>query len=162
MVTRVTTPGNYSAVLTNLLAAQQRQQDAGNKVATQRNGDNLKDYARKSELLTAMRDLREAGCDILTLGQYLQPTRAHLSVVEYVTPQKFNEYGAVALFVQRARRAYQGFEMNVENKTDVARLCRLVEGMPLAIELAATWMKILSPAEIGISMILRCASPRLS
>ena len=48
------------------------------------------------ELLTAMRDLREAGCDILTLGQYLQPTRAHLSVVEYVTPQKFNEYVAIA------------------------------------------------------------------
>src|SRR6476661_4142774 len=43
------------------------------------------------ELLTAMRDLREANCDILTLGQYLQPTRAHLPVVEYVTPQKFQE-----------------------------------------------------------------------
>jgi lipoic acid synthetase len=48
------------------------------------------------ELLTAIRDLREAGCDILTLGQYLQPTRAHLPVVEYVTPQKFQEYGAMA------------------------------------------------------------------
>lgn len=48
------------------------------------------------ELLTAFRDLREAQCDILTLGQYLQPTRAHLPVVEYVTPQKFQEYGAIA------------------------------------------------------------------
>jgi lipoic acid synthetase len=48
------------------------------------------------ELLTALRDLREAQCDILTLGQYLQPTRAHLPVIEYVTPQKFQEYGAVA------------------------------------------------------------------
>jgi lipoic acid synthetase len=48
------------------------------------------------ELFTAMRDLREAQCDILTLGQYLQPTRAHLPVVEYVTPQKFQEYGAIA------------------------------------------------------------------
>jgi lipoyl synthase len=48
------------------------------------------------ELLIAMRDLREAQCDILTLGQYLQPTRAHLPVVEYVTPQKFQEYGAIA------------------------------------------------------------------
>src|SRR5687768_10494551 len=47
------------------------------------------------ELLTALRDLREAQCDILTLGQYLQPTRAHLPVVEYVTPQKFQEYGAL-------------------------------------------------------------------
>ena len=48
------------------------------------------------ELFTAMQDLRSASCDILTLGQYLQPTRAHLPVVEYVTPQKFDEYGAVA------------------------------------------------------------------
>lgn len=58
MVTRVTTPGNYAAVLTNLLAAQQRQQDAGNKVATQKNGDDLKDYAKSSELLTAMRTVQ--------------------------------------------------------------------------------------------------------
>ncbi len=55
MVTRVTTPGNYSAVLTNLLAAQQRQREAGDQVATQKNGQNLKDYAKSSELLTAMR-----------------------------------------------------------------------------------------------------------
>jgi len=58
MVTRVTTPGNYSAVLSNLLAAQKRQQEAGDKVATQRNGNDLKDYARQSELLTAMRSVQ--------------------------------------------------------------------------------------------------------
>jgi flagellar hook-associated protein 3 FlgL len=58
MVTRVTTPGNYAAVLANLLAAQQRQQDAGNKVSTGKNGDDLKDYARSSELLTAMRGVQ--------------------------------------------------------------------------------------------------------
>jgi lipoic acid synthetase len=44
------------------------------------------------ELLTAMRDLRAAGCDILTLGQYLQPTLKHLPVVEFVAPEKFAEY----------------------------------------------------------------------
>jgi flagellar hook-associated protein 3 FlgL len=57
MVTRVTTPGNYSAVLANLLAAQQRQQDAGNKVATQKNGVNLKEYAGSAEILTSMQSL---------------------------------------------------------------------------------------------------------
>jgi flagellar hook-associated protein 3 FlgL len=55
---RVTTPGNYSLVLSNLLAAQQRQLDAGQKVATQRNGVDLKDYARDAELLTGMRSLQ--------------------------------------------------------------------------------------------------------
>jgi lipoic acid synthetase len=47
------------------------------------------------ELYTAMQDLRAASCDILTLGQYLQPTRQHLPVHEYVTPQRFEQYGAI-------------------------------------------------------------------
>jgi lipoic acid synthetase len=45
------------------------------------------------ELLVAMEDLRGAGCDILTLGQYLQPTIKHLPVSEFVSPEKFQEYG---------------------------------------------------------------------
>ena len=45
------------------------------------------------ELLVAMEDLRGAGCDILTLGQYLQPTMKHLPVSEFVSPEKFQEYG---------------------------------------------------------------------
>lgn len=39
-----------------------------------------------------MRDLRAAGVDVLTLGQYLRPTDHHLAVVEYVTPEKFDQY----------------------------------------------------------------------
>jgi lipoic acid synthetase len=46
----------------------------------------------EDELLQAMRDLRGANCDILTLGQYLQPTLKHLPVVEFVPPEKFAEY----------------------------------------------------------------------
>ena len=58
MVSRVTTSGNYSAVLTNLLAGQQRLSEAGNRVSTQKNGQNLKDYAKSSEVLTAMRTVQ--------------------------------------------------------------------------------------------------------
>lgn len=47
----------------------------------------------ENELFMAFSDLRNAGCDILTLGQYLQPTLKHLPVVEFVTPEKFHEYG---------------------------------------------------------------------
>ncbi len=50
----------------------------------------------EAELFEAMRDLREANCDILTLGQYLQPTLKHLPVVEFVRPETFEEYGRVA------------------------------------------------------------------
>jgi lipoyl synthase len=47
---------------------------------------------REDEILTAMSDLRAAHCDILTLGQYLQPTLKHLPVVEFVSPEKFKEH----------------------------------------------------------------------
>jgi lipoyl synthase len=50
----------------------------------------------EEELFTALADLRGVGCDLLTLGQYLQPSLKHLPVVEYVTPEKFAEYGARA------------------------------------------------------------------
>jgi lipoic acid synthetase len=41
------------------------------------------------DVLQAARDLRGAGVDIVTFGQYLQPTKKHLNVVEFVTPEKF-------------------------------------------------------------------------
>ena len=50
----------------------------------------------EGELFTAMEDLRGANCDILTLGQYLQPTLKHLPVSEFVHPDKFVEYKALA------------------------------------------------------------------
>jgi lipoic acid synthetase len=46
----------------------------------------------EEEIFTAMRDLRAVNCDMLTLGQYLQPTLKHLPVVEFVRPEKFAEY----------------------------------------------------------------------
>lgn len=41
------------------------------------------------EVEQTMKDLRSAGVDALTLGQYMQPTKRHLKVIEYVTPEKF-------------------------------------------------------------------------
>lgn len=45
----------------------------------------------KSETLEAMQDLRSSGCDIVTLGQYLQPTLHHLTVERYLPPEEFDE-----------------------------------------------------------------------
>ena len=47
---------------------------------------------RKMSVFQTMRDLREVGCDILTLGQYLRPSRKHLPVAEFVTPEQFDAY----------------------------------------------------------------------
>jgi lipoic acid synthetase len=46
----------------------------------------------KSEVLATMQDLAAQGTDILTLGQYLQPTREHLPVIRFVHPDEFTEY----------------------------------------------------------------------
>lgn len=50
----------------------------------------------EAELLEALRDLRVAGCELLTLGQYLQPTLRHLPVVEFVPPERFARLGELA------------------------------------------------------------------
>ena len=68
------------------------------------------------------------------------------------------EHAAVALFMQRAGHAAPGLAFRAPGRgpgiceadlAAIAHICRLVEGMPLAIELAATWSRVLSPAEIA-------------
>ena len=51
----------------------------------------------REEILQTMDDLRAAGCKVMTIGQYLQPTSANLEVKEYVTPETFEEYGRIGL-----------------------------------------------------------------
>ena len=50
----------------------------------------------EEEVVVALEDLRRAGCDILTLGQYLQPTLKHLPVMEFISPEAFDAYGRTA------------------------------------------------------------------
>jgi len=50
----------------------------------------------EAEVIEAMRDLRSVGCDLLTLGQYLQPTLHQRPVVEFVPPARFEALGAMA------------------------------------------------------------------
>jgi lipoic acid synthetase len=52
---------------------------------------------RDDELVDVMRDLRGVGCDVLTIGQYLQPTKQHLPVDRFVPPQTFASWREMAL-----------------------------------------------------------------
>lgn len=45
-----------------------------------------------AEVEQTLKDLRASGVDCLTLGQYMQPTKRHLKVIEYVTPEKFKHW----------------------------------------------------------------------
>ena len=50
----------------------------------------------EEEILSTLDDLADAGCSIVTLGQYLRPTMKHYPVAEYISPQKFAMYGDLA------------------------------------------------------------------
>jgi lipoic acid synthetase len=62
---------------------------------------------REEEVLDLFRDARAAGCDILTIGQYLQPTKQHLPVVEFVHPDRFRAYEEAA-YALGFRAVYAG------------------------------------------------------
>lgn len=76
----------------------------------------------------------------------------HLSGMEFPewgTPADALNYAATKLFMNSAVRARPGFELTADNLDDVARICRLAQGMPLGIVLAAAWLAVLTPAEIA-------------
>jgi len=51
----------------------------------------------EEEVIQTMKDLREVNCDIITIGQYLQPTKKHLPVKEFITPDQFKKYETLGL-----------------------------------------------------------------
>lgn len=75
------------------------------------------------QILQTMKDLREINCDVITLGQYMRPTKRHMKVVEYVKPEKFEYWKEKALelgFVYCAsgplvRSSYKAGESFIEN-----------------------------------------------
>jgi len=93
----------------------------------------------EAELFTALADLRRAGCDVLTLGQYLQPTLRHLPVVAFISPARFAQYKTVAeqlgfLFVASGpmvRSSYHADEFNLPAAAGVMDPARPPRGTPL-------------------------------
>jgi predicted ATPase len=64
---------------------------------------------------------------------------------EHVDPQTLADCESAALFVQQARAVRADFELTAENMLDIAKICVRLEGLPLAIELAAARSKLLTP-----------------
>lgn len=80
------------------------------------------------------------------------------------TPETLAQYAAVALFVERAQSVQPSFALDESNATAVAEICRRLDGLPLAIELAAVRVKILPPkallAKLKHRLPLLTAGPR--
>jgi len=84
---------------------------------------------KDEEVEKTMQDLRQVGVDCLTLGQYMQPTKRHLKVVEYVTPEKFAQFEKMGLemgFLYTAsgplvRSSYKAGEFFIKNIIETKR-----------------------------------------
>ena len=77
------------------LQALRRAKELSPKVVT-KSGVMLGLGETEPELFQTMDDLREIGCQVLTMGQYLRPSPKHLPVVEYIRPEQFEFYGEIA------------------------------------------------------------------
>jgi predicted ATPase len=64
-------------------------------------------------------------------------------------PRQLRRYAAVGLFTERARAAAPGFELTGGNAAAVAEICRRLDGLPLAVELAAARVRLLPPQELA-------------
>jgi lipoic acid synthetase len=51
----------------------------------------------QDEIVDVMRNLRQIGCELLSLGQYLAPSQAHHPVIDFITPEKFAEYEKIGM-----------------------------------------------------------------
>lgn len=81
-------------------------------------------------------------------GEYEYIVRPLATPLQEGTPERLLEFASVQLFADRARAVNPDFEVTRENAEAVATLCHQLEGLPLAIELAAAWAQSLTPAEI--------------
>ncbi len=72
-----------------------------------------------------------------------------LAFPDWETPENLMTYTSIELFLQSARRVRPGFELEPEDGVYLARISRLVEGMPLGLEIAASWVDTLSVQEIA-------------
>ena len=76
------------------------------------------------------------------------PMKTPEPVQQRISSEELAAYDSVQLFVDRAAAILQGFELTDENCDSVARLCRQLDGIPLAIELAVVWLRALSLHQI--------------
>jgi predicted ATPase/DNA-binding CsgD family transcriptional regulator len=94
---------------------------------------------------------------LVTTRQALEISGEHLISVRSLAtpgpddtppPSLLQKYDAVALFTERAQAVAPGFQLSEENHEAVAALCHRLDGIPLALELAAARMRVLSPQQI--------------
>ena len=118
--------------------------------------DNFENLLEQAELLSEMLSRVPALTLLITSREALTLQEEWLYAVSgFPTPsvqgslEQFETNTAVQLFLQRARRSDSSLTLTDKAHRHIARICELVDGMPLGIELAATWVRVLSIEEIA-------------
>jgi predicted ATPase/DNA-binding XRE family transcriptional regulator len=95
-------------------------------------------------LATSRESLTTAGEQAYRMSSLAVPSKSEL-----LSTEEMSQYGAVQLFTDRATSADNRFTLSVESAPHVAEICRRLDGIPLAIELAATRVRALSPKQLA-------------
>ena len=134
--------------------------------------ERLRDYLRERKILIVLDNLEQITEAVPMIGELLSNS-ANLKILatsrvrlylrfehEFTLPplgvpidkrlsaDELSEYPAVALFTERAKAAKASFELTEENAQSIGEICRKLDGLPLAIELAAVRVKLLAPQAI--------------
>ena len=102
-------------------------------------------------LVTSRHKLNRHGETVVTLDGLDFPSPARVAELDG-TPASLAtllQFSAVRLFVETIRRAHGNITLRDADVTDIARICQIVQGIPLALLLAAPWIELFSPAEIA-------------
>jgi predicted ATPase len=106
-------------------------------------GEMIEHARRSTVLVTSRTPLRLRGEVVYPVAPLELPERAHGIPVD-----ELRRLDSVRLFVDRARQARPDFELSTVNADDVSELCLRLDGLPLALELAAARVRLLSPRAI--------------
>jgi predicted ATPase/DNA-binding SARP family transcriptional activator len=103
-------------------------------------------------LATSREPLNITGEAVWTVGPLAlppEPAATSMAAERAVVPASVEDFSSVRLLTQRARAVYPGFEVTGDNAPAVASICRALDGMPLAIELAAARLRTMSAEQIA-------------
>lgn len=103
--------------------------------------DELLEHTPQVKVLTTSREQLNLRAEWIFEVQGL-PVSSHLQLSD------LQSNSAVALFIQRAKQANASFTPSAENLSAITRICQLVEGLPLGLELAAAWMRVMAVSEV--------------
>ncbi|BDI30813.1 hypothetical protein CCAX7_28640 [Capsulimonas corticalis] len=117
----------------------------------------LRDCPGLHILITSREALKIAGETEWTVPSLTAPNSDHLPMERATRLRTLMGYESVQLFVERAQEVQNGFQLTDDNALPIVQICARLEGLPLAIELAAAWVRAMTTEQIAARLDDRLA-----